>query len=158
MTEPDKIQTAQDNFSKLCAVLDENQIKYEKNAEALSVHSLFKGKQLPVEIIIKFNPQIEILTVFSPLPFTVKEESRKSVAVAAARINFALVDGSFDFNYLTGKIIFKLTASFANCVLGKDALEYALFKSLQTVKEFGGKLSEVGEKNMTVDQIYNFLD
>lgn len=158
MTNSDGLQTARDNFSKLCAVLDDNKFKYEKNDDELSIHCLAKGKEMPVEIIIKFNPQLEIVSLLSPLPFTVKEESRNSAAVAVARINFGMVDGNFDFNYSTGKLVFRLTASFANSILGKDAFEYVLFTSLQTVEEYNGKLLTVCEKNMSVDQIYNFID
>lgn len=158
MANSDGVQTARDNFSKLCAVLDDNNFKYEKNEEELSVRCIGKGKELPIELIIKFNPKLEIVSLLSPLPFTVNEESRKAAAVAVARINFGMVDGNFDFNYSTGKLIFRLTASFANSILGKDAFEYVLFTSLQTLEEYSGKLLTVCEQNMSVDQIYNFIN
>lgn len=158
MTNSDGMQTALDNFSKLCAVLDDNKIKYEKNQDELSVHFLVKGKELPVEILIKFNPQLELLTLYSPLPFTVKEDNRKSAAVGVARVNFGMPDGNFDFNYSTGKIVFRMTAGIANSILGKDAFEYVLFTAIQTAEEYGGKLLTVCEKNMSVDQICNFID
>ncbi|MDE7087326.1 MAG: YbjN domain-containing protein [Clostridia bacterium] len=157
MADTQKIKLAQKNFKALCAMLDDNKWKYEKDEEQLMINCGAKGDDMTINIRIKLNPDLELATLYSPMPFDVPESKRSIIALAVARANYGMVDGSFDFKYTTGRILFRLTASYASSILSKEAFEYMLFVSCHTVDEYNDKFLTVCKKDMTVAQLFDLI-
>ena len=151
------VKLAQNNYKVLCAMLDEKKWKYEKEEEKLSINCTARGDDLPMDIIIKFNTDMEIVSLFSPMPFTVPDDKRNDLAIAIARANYNMVDGSFDYSYTKGRIVFRLTASYSNCLLSKDMYEYMLLVSCSTIDAYNDKFLAVCKKEMSVEEILNLI-
>ncbi|MCM1545902.1 MAG: YbjN domain-containing protein [Clostridiales bacterium] len=154
--EPD-IKLAKRNFKNLCAMLDDNHWKYETDEERLQIDCSARGDDLPINIRIKLNTELEIVTLYSPMPFTVNAESRNAMLIAVARANYGMIDGSFDYNIKNGKIIFRMTSSYAGTILDKDVFEYMLFTSCHTVDDYNDKFETVNKIKMSAEQIIRFI-
>ena len=157
MAENLSVKLAQNNYKLLCAMLDDRKWNYEKNEDNLSVECTVRGDDLPMDVIIKFNTDMEIVSLYSPMPFTVPEDKRNDLAIAIARANHNMVDGCFDYSYTRGKIVFRMTASYSNSLLSKDVFDYMLLVSCGTVDAYNDKFLAVCKKDMSVEEILNLI-
>ena len=158
MASTQSVKLAQKNYKALCAMLDDNKWKYEKNEEELSISCSAKGDDMSMDIIIKFNTELEIVALYSPMPFTVPENKRKIMALAVTRANMGMIDGSFDYKYMEGRILFRMTASYASSLLSKDMFEYMLFVSCRTIDDYNDKFLTVTKQDMTVEELFKLIN
>lgn len=158
MANTQSVKLAQTNFKALCAMLDDNKWTYEKDEGALKITTGARGDDLPIGITIRFNTDLELVTLYSLLPFSVPENKRKIMALAISRANLGMVDGSFDYKYSEGKILFRMTASYASSLLSKDMYEYMLFVSCNTVDEYNDKFLTVCKQDMTVEELFKLIN
>ena len=92
------------------------------------------------------------------MPFDISEDRRASVAVAVALANHGLIDGSFDYDFLTGNLLFRLTSSFVESIVDRELLEYMLYVSCNTIDEYNDKFLAVSETDMSFDEIVKFIE
>ena len=71
--------------------------------------------------------------------------------------NYGMVDGCFDYDYLNGVIIFRLTSSYRESLIGKDMLGYMLMCSCHTIDDYNDKFLSVAKNSMTIDEIVEFI-
>ena len=71
--------------------------------------------------------------------------------------NNSLVDGSFDYNYLTGHIVFRMTSSYRESLVGKELFEYMLYCSCFTVDEYNDKFLMIAKSDMSNEEIVKYL-
>ena len=146
------------NFKAACAMLDEQDWHYEKDEERLTISCGAQGEDLPMDILVKFNRDMEIVSLHSPMPFTVPENKRNDLAIAIARANNGMVDGSFDYDYVGGIILFRLTSSYKGSLLSKETYKYMLMVSCSTIDHYNDKFLTVCKKDMSIEEIFNYID
>jgi len=157
MSEEKELKQAQNVFKSLCEMLDERDWHYEKYEEDLTIKCGAQGEDLPMEILMKVDKQRQIVTLLSPMPFAVSENRRSALAVAVSQANHGMIDGSFDYDYLTGRIFFRMTSSYRESLIGKALLSYMLLCACQTIDEYNDKFLMVAKNNMTVEEIVEFV-
>ena len=157
MEDEKSIKAAKTAFANICAVLDGHDWSYDKDESKLIVNTSARGDDLSMEIVIRVYKDQQIVALHSPMPFTVPESMRKEMAVAVACANKGMVDGDFDYDYLSGKIIFRFTTSFRNSLISKDVYDYMLSVSCHTVDEYNDKFFMVINNKMSVAEIRNFI-
>lgn len=157
MSEEKQLKQAKDVFSALCNMLEERNWHYKKNEEELTISCGAQGDDLPIELYVKVDVKRQLVSLLSGMPFAVPEERRTAIAVAVSKANYGLVDGSFDFNYHNGKIVFRMTSSFRESLIGKEMLEYMIFCSCYTIDEYNDKFLTVVKNDMTLDEILEFI-
>lgn len=145
-------------FDSLCAMLDAKNWHYTKNEQALTVECKAQGDDLPIDIRIEVDSQRDLVFVMSDLPFKVPEERRSALAVAVTAANWGLHDGNFDYDYLNGRILFRMTASFKESILSKDLLEYMLMYTCVFVDRYNDKFLVICKDNSSYDDIVNNID
>ncbi len=106
-----------------------------------------------MEISMEVDAKRQLVVLLSQMPFGVAENRRAALAVAVSNANCNIVDGSFDYDYLSGKIGFRMTSSYCGCVVGKEMLDYLLVCSCGTIDYFNDKFFAVAESDMSFDQI-----
>ena len=111
------------------------------------------GDDLTVDIRMHINTGMQIVTLYSELPFVVAESERVAMAMAVSAVNYALVDGSFDFSIASGKIVFRLTSSYRESLISKEMCKYMLEVSCATVDEYNDKLFMVSKKAMSLQEL-----
>ena len=151
---PNEFQkNAEQAFATLCEVLDINGWKYEKDVENLTINCGAKGDDLPIPIRIEVEAGKQLVTLMSQLPFTTKEEYRDQMAIAVSVINAYTVDGCLDYNYDSGNIIFRITMSIFDSLLGKEAYVYLISCALSTVDDFNEKIMYVATNKVSIDEM-----
>lgn len=150
-TEMEMLQ-ARDAYTKICAMLDANKWHYDKDADNLSIKCGATGNDLPIDIRIQVDPDKQLVTLLSQMPYSVPEDDRVLMAVAVCAANYNMVDGSFDYNLSNGNIIFRMTTSIRESIISKDVFEYMLFVSCSTVDEYNDKFLMLIKKAMTLEE------
>lgn len=143
-------------YRKFCEMLDDQNWKYNKDDEKLSITTGASGEDLPIDIRVNVDQGKQLVTLLSQLPYSVPEESRVLMAVAVTAANYSMVDGSFDYNLANGKIIFRMTTSIRGSLVGKDVYEYMLYVSCKTVDMYNDKFLMVMKNQMPLEDFINF--
>ena len=157
MSDEKQLKQAKTVYKSLCDMLDGRNWHYKRDDEALRIQCGAQGEDLPIDIMIEIDQKRMLVTLLSKMPFTIPENRRKELAVAVSQANNGMVDGSFDYDFLSGRILFRLTSSYRESLIGKTMLEYMLICSCQTVDDYNDKFLLVAKNNMTVDEILEFI-
>ena len=157
MATEKQITLARENLDILCKTLDEDGINYNRDDEKLTVHTAIKGKNTDILVAISFSPEVGVLSFMCPVEVEVPENYRGQFAIAVSRINFAMLEGGYDFNPQSGAVMYRLSTCYEESVLNGDAFRYLLFTSFKHSDEYHPALKTVAERQLTPDQIINFI-
>ena len=153
MADKNELMQAKVTFDTLCKMLDQRGWKYNKNEEKFSIDCSAQGDDLPIDIVMEVDAERKLVILLSQLPFIVPEDKRAEASLAVSAVNYTMVDGSFDYNFMNGKIVFRLTSSYRDSMISVSALEYMLMVSCGTVDEYNDQLLMFVKGRMSLEQI-----
>lgn len=156
MAEQD-LKQAKTVYKSLCDMLDERGWHYQKDENELTIRCGAQGEDLPMEILVEVDMQRQLVTLLSPMPFAIPENRRTALAVAISKANYGMIDGCFDYDYQSGRIIFRMTSSYRSSLIGKNLFAYMLMCSCAIIDEYNDKFLLVAKNDMSVDEIVNFI-
>lgn len=125
---------------------------FKKDEENLTIECGAQGDDLPMEITIVVDPERMLIILMSHLPFVMSEDKRLDTAVAVSAVNFALVDGSFDYDIKSGHMIFRMSNSFRESLIGEDLFIYMILVSCHTIDEYNDKFLMLSKGIITLEQ------
>ncbi len=157
MANDANLKQARNAFNALCAMLDENDWHYDLDEEKLTIECSARGDDLPMDVTINVDAERQLVLLISHMPYDIPEEKRTALAIAVTLANNAIVDGSFDYDVLDGNILFRLTSSFRNSIVSKEMFKYMLYVSCTTIDEYNDKFLFVAKKDMSLDEIIEFM-
>ena len=157
MADEAKIKQAKIVYKSLCDMLDEKSWRYKRLDDKLTIECGAQGDDLPIQLRIEVDAERMLVVLLSQMPFAVAENRRSALAVAVSAANYNMVDGSFDYNYLNGNIVFRLTSCFRDSLIGKDMLEYMVACSCYTIDDYNDKFLAVSKNNMSVSEILEYI-
>lgn len=157
MATDKELKQARAAFDTLCSALDNNDWRYQKNEENMTISCGARGDDLPIDIRIEVDAERMLVMLLSQLPFTAPEDKRTEMAIAVSVINNMLVDGSFDYDIRSGRMVFRISSSFRESLLGERAFMYILLCSCKTVDDFNDKLMMLAKGMLTLDQFLGAL-
>ena len=158
MVEEKDLKQALAVYNSLCEMLDENEFHYDKDVENLKIHFSTSGDDLPIELAIQVDVDRKLVTLLSWMPFKTPENRRVPMAIAISAANNGLLDGSFDYNILDGQIIFRMTSSYRESLLGKNLFAYMLLVSCQVIDDYNDTFFAVAKTEMSVADILNYIE
>jgi hypothetical protein len=144
-------------YADLCAALDRRNWKYNRQDEKLTVTFGVSGDDIPMDFSFSVDEKRKLLRVFSRLPFNVPEDHRMDLALATCAVNYKLADGSFDYDLATGRIGFRLTASFRESSIGDGLFDYLIACSCSTVDDYNEKFLRVGNGTVSLEDFLQSL-
>lgn len=157
MTDERKIEQAKLTYRTLCEMLDENKWYYDKNEEELTIDAGIKGDDLPIKFKIRVNLRNQIVSFLSWMPFDVPADKRVEAAIAIHAVNYSLADGSFDYDISDGSILFRLTTSFRESILGKELFAYMIDVSAVTIDEYNDKFFAISKGLISLEKFLEEL-
>ena len=157
MEEQNK-QRPEDVFQLLCDMLDQRNIRYEKNKDDLLVKLEMAGEKLPIRILMMVDKKRNLLKLLSPLTFVVPESKRLEMALAVNALNNQLPEGNFDYECTSGRICFRITSCFEGCEISARVPEYLLLLAGVVVDRFNDKLRMFSEGAVSLEQLLNGKD
>lgn len=155
MEDAMKLAQAKGVFETLCRALDKEEWTYKKDEEKLAVVAGAKGEDLPIDLVFRVDAQRSVVSLFSLMPFTVPEDNRLDMAIAVTVLNDIFANGSFDYDLTKGKLIFRMTNSFLDSILGEEVFLYMLYTTCKMVDKYNDRLFMLAKKVITLEQ---FLD
>ena len=158
MADLKKTEHARTTFGILCRALDNNEWRYTKNMEKLTIECGAQGEDLPMEITIKVDADRQIVMFLSRMPFAIQEDKRLDVAVAVSAINNAIVDGCFDYDIVSGNMFFRMTNSFMDSIISGEVFSYMLFCACKTIDDYNDKFFMLSKGMMSLEQFISTLE
>lgn len=140
MSDVNKAITAKKSYETMCRALDGMKLKYTEHPDDLVITCAARGDDIPMEIIARVDVDRSNVKLRSLLPFTVSQDKRVDFAIALATINTVLVNGCFEFDLTSGKVIFRITTSTVEDVISEAAVEYMFLATFAIVDEYNDKL------------------
>ena len=156
MAEEKEIMQAKAVYDTLCNMLTENKWHYEGDEDNFVITCGAQGEDLPIKLTIRIDPERLLISIISPMPFTVPEDKRIDMALAVSIANYGLVDGSFDYSFANGNIYFRMTSSFMDSLIGKELFDYMVFVSCGTIDRFNDKFLMIIKDKMTLDELVKY--
>lgn len=157
MSEEKDLKQAQSVYKSICEMLNERDWHYEGNDEDLTIESGAQGEDLPMDIIIKVDAKRKLVSLMSPMPFIIPEKRRTALAIAVSLANNGMVDGSFDYNYISGKLLYRVTTSYRESLISKNVFAYMLMCTCYTVDEYNDKFLTVAKNEMSEEEILDYI-
>lgn len=157
MPEERQYKQAKEVFRSLCAAFDADGWTYDADEKELTIESGVQGEDLPIPIDIEVDAERMLVSLISRLPFCVEKERRREMAVAVSRANNGLVDGSFDYDYNTGDILFRITVSFLDSLIAANALRSMVHFACFAVDAYNDKFLQVNGNDMDCDEVADFI-
>ncbi len=126
--------------------------KFTRKDEDMVIKSGAKGDDLPIDLFTKVVERLQLVQVFSPLPFTVKEDKRLDMAVAMAVVNYKIVDGNFDFDISDGTALFRMNYRYRDELPNADVVKYLMLCTCQTVDAYNDKFLMLAKGMLSLEQ------
>ena len=155
MADDKKMSIAKEVYKKLISVIENNSWQYDKDDEHLIIHFVINGKDVPMKLIFVVDVERQLVRLLSPMPFNFGENNRLDGAIAACVASYGLADGNFDYDLTKGSIVFRMTASFTDSVIGESLLKYMIFCSLATVDAYNDKFLAIEKGYLSIDDFIN---
>lgn len=158
MADLKNLEQAKVVYNTICRTLENNDWHYTGDDEKLKIECGARGEDLPMELSIYVDAERRLIMLISHLPFAIQEDKRLDVAIGVTAINNVLVNGCFDYDVATGNMIFRMTNSFIDSVIGEDTIKYMLFCSCQTIDEYNDKLLMLAKGMLSIEQLLKVLN
>ncbi|MBO5312884.1 MAG: YbjN domain-containing protein [Clostridia bacterium] len=158
MATEKQVKQAQQTYETICAMLDEMGWSYDKKDEERVIYTGVKSNDLPISFMIVTDTERSLVSLISKLPFTVPEDKRTEVSLGVSIVNYLLVDGSFDYNFLEGTTYFRMTSSFKDSMLSKEVFEYMVYVSCNTIDDYNEKLFLLSENQLTLEEFLKLFN
>ena len=85
------------------------------------------------------------------MPFKMDETKRVEGALITSYANYKLADGSFDYNLGDGSIIFRMTSSFRESLIGAELFKYMISCAAYSVDKYNDQFFMVSKGMLSVD-------
>ena len=158
MIEENNRKKANEIYGTLCKVLDSRDWVYEKDEEHLILHFGVSGDDLPIQIIFVIDADREIIRLLSPMPFKMGDYARVEGSLATCIASNSLIDGTFDYDMSDGSIVFRMTASFKDSIVGTGLFEYMIDCSCVTIGRYNGQFDAINKGEMSIEDMLTKKD
>lgn len=139
MVDEKKMELAKQVYQTLCTAIERREWHYDKDEDKLLVHFGVNGEDIPMQFILLVDAERQLIRLMSPLPFKMSESKRMEGAIATCAASYGMVDGSFDYDLSDGTILFRMTASFRESLIGEGLFQYMISCSCAMVDKFNDK-------------------
>ena len=150
MVDEKKMELAKQVYQTLCDAIERRGWNFGRNEEKLLVHFSVNGDDIPMQFILIVDAERQLIRVMSPLPFKMSEAKRMEGAIATCAASFGMVDGSFDYNLSDGTIVFRMTASFRESLIGEGLFQYLTFCSCAMVDKYNDRFLALDKGIMSI--------
>ncbi len=150
MADEKKIEIAKKVYDTLCNAIDNRSWKYSKDDEKLIVHFGVSGDDIAMNFIIVVDIERQLIRLLSPMPYKMSEEKRMEGAIATCVASYKMIDGSFDYDLSDGSIIFRMTASFRESLIGEELFQYMISCSCAMVDMFNEKFLAIDKGMLSI--------
>lgn len=141
----------------ICAMLDSEELKYQRDDEDISVQVTFNGNDFDIILVFKIVPDRELVMLFSPLTFNAPEDGRQDIAMAMTVLNNITYDGMWTISLPDGEMQFRVTNSYCDSIIGKACYKDMMSLAITANHQFADKFFMLGKGATTFKQFIDDL-
>lgn len=134
-----KTALAKQVYRTLCDAIERREWSFGKAEDELLVHFSVSGEDIPMKFILVVDAQRQLVRLMSPMPFKMSEAKRMEGAIATCVASYGMADGSFDYDLSDGEIVFRMTASFRESLIGEGLFQYMISCSCAMVDQYNDR-------------------
>ena len=150
MSDEKKMELAKQVYKTLCDAIENRDWKFGKDEEKLLVHFGVNGDDIPMQFILVVDAERQLIRLMSPLPFKMSEAKRMEGAIATCAATYGMADGSFDYDLSDGEIVFRMTASFRESLIGEGLFQYMISCACAMVDQYNDMFLAVDKGLLSV--------
>ena len=151
MVDESEVVLAKKVYDTICAAIERREWEYQKDDERLVINFGVNGDDIPMQFIMVVDVERQLVRMMSPMPFKMAEDKRMEGAIVTCVANFGMVDGSFDYDVADGTIVFRMTASFRESVIGDGLFQYMISCSCAMVDAYNDKFLAINKGILSVE-------
>lgn len=151
-----KQNEAQALYKTLCQTLDNMKWGYSKEEDLFVVRTKAIGNDLTMDLFIKIDAERQVMYLKSPMPFTVPQSSRDTLAKAVIMANYTMLNGSFEMDLTDGYVAFKMVVPYVESILSEHVCHYMIMVSCQMTDKFNDKFKALVDGKMTLADFATF--
>lgn len=154
-----QLKQAQALYKDVCKALKSEGWSFQEHEKDFVITTGARGDDLPIPVIININGDTGNLSIYSELPFSIPENVRNRLAVAINIINFSIVNGCFDYDYNTGRVVFRICQYYRDCEPGVEAIMHLLMTACITTDKFNDRLLYIAKADeLSLEQMVQIID
>ncbi len=150
MDEVKNQKLAEQVYKTLCDAIDNRNWRYTKEEDRLLVRFGVSGDDIPMQFVLVVDAKRQLIRLMSPLPFKMSEAKRMEGAIATCVASYGMADGSFDYDLSDGTIVFRMTASFRESVIGEGLFQYLISCSCAMVDKYNDQFLAIDKGLMSI--------
>lgn len=150
MVDEKKMDLAKQVYQTLCEAIERREWNFGKDEEKLLVHFGVSGDDIPMQFILIVDAERQLIRLMSPMPFKMSESKRMEGAIATCAASFGMADGSFDYDLSDGTIVFRMTASFRESLIGEGLFQYMISCSCAMVDKYNDQFLALDKGIMSI--------
>lgn len=150
MVDEKKMELAKQVYQTLCDAIERREWNFGKDEEKLLVHFGVSGDDIPMQFILIVDAERQLIRLMSPMPFKMSESKRMEGAIATCAASFGMADGSFDYDLSDGTIVFRMTASFRESLIGEGLFMYLISCSYVMVDKYNDQFLALDKGVMSI--------
>ncbi len=139
-------------YATVRKALDEREWHYDADDQKLSVECGVRGDDLSIPLKIFIDEKRQRVVLYSHIPFDMAEDKRVEGAIVTGMASYSLADGCFDYNMENGAILFRMSNSYRESILGVGLINYMISCAVHTVDEYNDRFLMVSKGLMSVAQ------
>ena len=153
MADEKAMKQAKVVYETICKALDARDWKYKRIDEDLAITCGARGEDLPMDIYIVVDPNAQVVSLLSPMPFKVGEDKRVDGALAVCIANYGLINGCFDYDLADGEIRFRIVSSYRESILSEELFNYMVMVAANTVDDYNDKFLMISKGVLSIEQL-----
>ncbi len=150
MVDEKKMALAKQVYRTLCEAIENREWSFKKEEDKLLVYFGVNDDDIPMQFIIIVDAERQLIRLLSPLPFKMSEDKRLDGAIAACAASFGMADGSFDYDLSDGSIVFRMTASFRESIIGEGLFQYMISCSCAMVEKYNDQFLALDKGTISI--------
>ena len=103
-----------------------------------------------MKFILVVDAERQLIRLMSPMPYKMSETKRIEGAIATCAASFGMADGSFDYDLSDGAIVFRMTASFRDSLIGEGLFQYMISVSCAMVDKYNDQFLAIDKGVMSI--------
>ncbi|MDL2273015.1 YbjN domain-containing protein [Oscillospiraceae bacterium OttesenSCG-928-G22] len=133
-------------------ILDELEIKYNKDPERYSISFTYGGDDMSHQLIIYLRPEAAVLRMFVMMPFDIDPARAGDILEACARINNVLTAGEYLYD-MKDTVTFGMSQFYINSIISRELIEHMLRTTVNVVEDFDDRLAAVNKGYLKPSEI-----
>ncbi len=150
MADEKRTELANRVYKTLCEAVERRGWSYEKDEDKFVVYFGVNGDDIPMQLILIVDAESQLIRLMSPMPYKMSEDKRVEGAIATCVASYGMADGSFDYDLSDGTIIFRMTASFRESIIGDGLFQYMISCSCAMVDEYNDQFLAIDKGLMSI--------